>query len=190
MLTTRPQPRAIMPGTSAFISAMGVSMLASSALMKSSRSQSVHRPGGGPPALLTRMSTSPAAFSTSGAARFRGYIGRNGHNIHPVGRANGGGGFFQRLCPARIHHQMHAFGGQRLGTAAPEALRACAYQGAFAGDFPDPFRYSRFFTCAEVTLARGGEKLRRGPRLSLADKFVSLGLHVPPMRHVSVVKQA
>ncbi len=32
--------------------------------MKSSRSQSVHRPGGGPPALVTRMSTSPAAAST------------------------------------------------------------------------------------------------------------------------------
>jgi len=33
MLTTLPQPRAIMPGTSAFISAMGASMLASSAAM-------------------------------------------------------------------------------------------------------------------------------------------------------------
>jgi hypothetical protein len=66
MLTTRPQPRAIIPGSTACISAMGVSMLASSARMKSSRLQSAHSPGGGPPALVTRMSTcGPAAASTA-----------------------------------------------------------------------------------------------------------------------------
>jgi hypothetical protein len=61
MFTTRPQPRSIMAGRSAVISAMGVSMLASSALMKSSRPQSDQSPGGGPPALVTRMSISPAS---------------------------------------------------------------------------------------------------------------------------------
>ena len=64
MFTTLPQPFCIIAGNSAFIRAIGVSILASSALMKSSRSQSVHMPGGGPPALVTRISTSPAAAST------------------------------------------------------------------------------------------------------------------------------
>ena len=39
-------------------------MLASMARWKSSLSQSDHRPGGGPPALVTRISTAPAAAST------------------------------------------------------------------------------------------------------------------------------
>ena len=65
MLTTRPQPRSIIPGRTACIMAIGASMLASSALMKSSRDQSDQTPGGGPPALLTRMSTAPAASSTA-----------------------------------------------------------------------------------------------------------------------------
>ena len=65
MLTTRPQPRSIMPGTSACISAIALSMLPSSARMKSSRSQSVQTPGGGPPALLTRMSACPPSASST-----------------------------------------------------------------------------------------------------------------------------
>ena len=65
MLTTRPQPRSIIAGSTACIIAIGVSMLASSALMKSSRLQSDHRPGGGPPAFVTRMSVSRAFSSTA-----------------------------------------------------------------------------------------------------------------------------
>ncbi len=71
MLTIRPQPRAIMPGSTACISAIGVSMLASSALMKSSRLQSDQTPGGGPPALVTRMSAAGAAASTARAGYLR-----------------------------------------------------------------------------------------------------------------------
>ena len=56
MLTMRPKPRAAMPSTVALISAMGVSMLASTALIQASRSQSRKSPGGGPPALVTTMS--------------------------------------------------------------------------------------------------------------------------------------
>ena len=65
MFTTRPQPFAIIPGSTACISAIGVSMLASSALMKSSRPQSDHSPGGGPPALVTRMSNGPCASTAA-----------------------------------------------------------------------------------------------------------------------------
>lgn len=46
------------------MSAMGVSMLASTAAMKSSRLQSLHMPGGGPPAFVTRMSALGAAAIT------------------------------------------------------------------------------------------------------------------------------
>ena len=56
MLTMRPKPRAAMPSTVALISSMGVSMLASTALIQASRSQSRKLPVGGPPALVTTMS--------------------------------------------------------------------------------------------------------------------------------------
>ena len=65
MLTIRPNFRAIMPSTVAFISSIGVSMLASIALIQSSRVQLRKSPGGGPPALLIRMSGSGQAFSTA-----------------------------------------------------------------------------------------------------------------------------
>jgi len=58
MLTMRPNPRASMPSMVAWINATGVSMLASSALIQASRSQSRKLPGGGPPALVTTMSKS------------------------------------------------------------------------------------------------------------------------------------
>ena len=65
MLTMRPNLRAIMPSTVALISSIGVSMLASIALIQSSRVQLRKSPGGGPPALLIRMSGSGQAFSTA-----------------------------------------------------------------------------------------------------------------------------
>ena len=65
MLTMRPNLRAIMPSTVALISSIGVSMLASIALIQSSRVQLRKSPGGGPPALLIRISGSGQAFSTA-----------------------------------------------------------------------------------------------------------------------------
>lgn len=69
MLTMRPKPRWAMPSTVAWISAMGVSMLASSARTQVSRSQSRKSPVGGPPALVTTMSKSrpvpPATAQTA-----------------------------------------------------------------------------------------------------------------------------
>jgi len=55
-LTMRPNFRAIMPSSVALIRAIGASMLPSSALIQSSRSNFRKSPGGGPPALLTRIS--------------------------------------------------------------------------------------------------------------------------------------
>ena len=72
MLMMRPKPRSAMPSTVALMSSMGVSMLASTALSQVSRSQSRKSPGGGPPALLTRMSTCGAAASA--AARPSGVV--------------------------------------------------------------------------------------------------------------------
>ena len=72
MLTMRPKPRSIMPSTVALMSSIGASMFASRALIQISRSQSRKSPGGGPPALLTRMSgfghASSAAARPSGVA--------------------------------------------------------------------------------------------------------------------------
>src|SRR3954466_8558464 len=65
MLTIRPNLRAIIPSTVALISSIGVSMLASIALIQSSRVQLRKSPGGGPPALLTRISGSGQAFSAA-----------------------------------------------------------------------------------------------------------------------------
>ena len=76
MLTIRPNLRAIMPSIVAFISSIGASMLASSALIQSSRLQFRKSPAGGPPALLIRISGSgqaariaprPSAVVTSAA---------------------------------------------------------------------------------------------------------------------------
>ena len=52
MFTIRPKPRLIMPSTDALMNSIGVSILASIALIQSSRFQSRKSPGGGPPALL------------------------------------------------------------------------------------------------------------------------------------------
>ena len=65
MFTIRPNFRAIIPSNVALISAIGVSMFASSALIQSSRVQSRKSPAGGPPALFTRMSGSGHAASTA-----------------------------------------------------------------------------------------------------------------------------
>ena len=67
MFTIRPKRLTAMPSTTARISAMGVSMLASSALIQSSRSQLRKSPGGGPPALFTRMSGAGQAASAAAA---------------------------------------------------------------------------------------------------------------------------
>ncbi len=72
MLTMRPNLRAIMPSTVALMSSIGVSMLASSAFTQSSRDQLRKSPGGGPPALLTRMSGLGQAASA--AARPSGVV--------------------------------------------------------------------------------------------------------------------
>src|SRR5215510_5786596 len=64
MFTMRPKPRFIMPSTVALMNSIGVSMLASIALIQSSRFQSRKSPGGGPPALLITMSGSGHAAST------------------------------------------------------------------------------------------------------------------------------
>src|SRR5215216_4220929 len=64
MFTMRPKPRFIMPSTDALMNSIGVSMLASIALIQASRSQSRKSPGGGPPALLMMMSGSGQAAST------------------------------------------------------------------------------------------------------------------------------
>ena len=65
MLTMRPKLFAIMASTTARIIRIGAIMLASSALIQVSRSQSRKSPGGGPPALLTRMSGEAQARSAA-----------------------------------------------------------------------------------------------------------------------------
>src|SRR6059036_3944853 len=67
MLTMRPKRRAIMPSTVALMRRIGVIIFASTARIHVSRSQSRKSPGGGPPALLTRMSG--AGHAVSSAAR-------------------------------------------------------------------------------------------------------------------------
>lgn len=92
MLTMRPNLRAIMPSTVALISSIGVSMLASIALIQSSRVQLRKSPGGGPPALFTRMSGSGQPFST--ASRPAGVV------ISPMISVTVTPGFFCRISSA------------------------------------------------------------------------------------------
>src|SRR5437867_5918362 len=65
MLTMRPKRRAIMPSTVALIRRIGVGMLASRARSHASRSHWRKSPGGGPPALFTRMSGVGQAWSSA-----------------------------------------------------------------------------------------------------------------------------
>ena len=65
MFTTRPKPRSIMPYTVAWISAIGAIMLPSTALRQSSSVKFLKSPGGGPPALLIRMSGLGQAASSA-----------------------------------------------------------------------------------------------------------------------------
>src|SRR5918996_2995677 len=71
-LTIRPKPRSRMPSTTALISMIAVIMLALQALIQSCSSHSRKSPGGGPPALLTRISTCGQAASA--AARPSGVV--------------------------------------------------------------------------------------------------------------------
>ena len=135
MLTMRPNFRAIMPSTVALISSIGVSMLASIALIQSSRVQLRKSPGGGPPALLIRMSGSGQAFSAASRPAGRGDVAGDFRDGDAgIGFADFVGGLFQRLRAARGQRDMHAFIGQRHGAGAPQALARCADDGAAAFD--------------------------------------------------------
>jgi hypothetical protein len=72
MLTMRPKRRAIIESIVALMSSIGIRMLASSARIHASRSKSRESPGGGPPALLTRMSG--AGHALIAAARPAGVV--------------------------------------------------------------------------------------------------------------------
>ena len=63
IFTILPQPDDIILGSTDCISEIGVNIFASIALIKSSRSQSDHKPGGGPPALVTKISGASHAFN-------------------------------------------------------------------------------------------------------------------------------
>ena len=135
MLTMRPNLRAIMPSTVALISSIGVSMLASSALIQSSRVQLRKSPGGGPPALLIRISGSGQAFSA--ASRPAGVVMSPRYFRHRdagIEFANFRSGFCQRFRAARGHRDMHALGGERHRAGASQALAGCANDGAAAFD--------------------------------------------------------
>ena len=135
MLTMRPNFRAIMPSTVALISSIGVSMLASIALIQSSRVQLRKSPGGGPPALLIENIRIGAGLQRRLAAgRRRDVAGDLGHGHAGIGLADFIGGLLQRLRAARGQRDMHAFIGQRHGAGAPQALARCADDGAAAFD--------------------------------------------------------
>ena len=131
----RPNLRAIMPSTVALISSIGVSMLASIALIQSSRVQLRKSPGGGPPALLIRMSGLGQAFSAAARPSGRGDVADHfGHGDAGIGLADFVGGLLQRLGAARGHGDMHAFAGELHGAGAPQTLARCADDGAAAFD--------------------------------------------------------
>ncbi|CFP65906.1 Uncharacterised protein [Bordetella pertussis] len=65
ILTMRPKPRCVMPSTTRRIMSMGPSIIASNALIQSSRLQSRKSPGKGPSALLIRMSGAGQAASAA-----------------------------------------------------------------------------------------------------------------------------
>ena len=125
MQQIRPQPSARMWGRAARTSRTALSRLASTAARMASSSTSSERPGGGPPALATTMSSRPKRSTV--AARAVGYlgVGHVGHDPEDVGP---GGlqlllGPVEGFGPPGRHHHLGPFGRQGLG-AGPAQARA------------------------------------------------------------------
>ena len=135
MLTMRPNFRAIMPSTVALISSIGVSMLASIALIQSSRVQLRKSPGGGPPALLIRMSGSGQAFST--ASRPAGVVMSPATSVTVtpgLALRISSAVFFSASAPRAVSVTCTPSLASCHGAGAPQALAGCANDGAAAFD--------------------------------------------------------
>ena len=135
MLTMRPNLRAIMPSTVALISSIGVSMLASIALIQSSRVQLRKSPGGGPPALLIRISGSGQAFST--ASRPAGVVMSPTISVTVtpgLALRISSAVFFSASAPRAVSVTCTPSFGQRDRAGASQTLARCADDGAAALD--------------------------------------------------------
>ena len=122
MFTTRPNSRSIMPSTVARMSSMAVSMLALSAAFQSSRVHSRKSPGGGPPALLTRMSGSGQAAST--AARPSGVVMSPGTAVTraPGVRPDRGRRLLEGRGGSRRDPDLHTLRRERVRAPSAQAL--------------------------------------------------------------------
>ena len=135
MLTTRPKPRSAISSTVAFISSIGVSMLASSALIQASRSQSRKSPGGGPPALLTRMSTCGQAASAAARPGLgRDVAGDGAHLAAGRARAARRAVASSASAPRAVIDDVDALRRQRHRAALAEPLARGADQRPLAFD--------------------------------------------------------
>src|SRR2546430_2611082 len=123
MLTIRPKRRAIMPSTVALMRRIGVIMFASTARIHVSRSQSRKSPGGGPPALLTRMSGAghavssaarPASVVTSPATAVTRTPVASRISFAAASRASFVRAISVRLTPSRASDMAHALPSPRL----------------------------------------------------------------------------
>ena len=158
MLTMRPNLRAIMPSTVALISSIGVSMLASIALIQSSRVQLRKSPGGGPPALLIEDVRLRAGLQHRLAPGRRGDVADDfGHGDAGIAFADFVRGLLQRLRAARGQRDMHALIGERDRAGASQSLARCADDGAAALDAQihcfTPVLLRSGFEASQATLA-------------------------------------
>ena len=119
ILTIRPNRLSIIGSTTALINSKAASMLASSAVIQVSLVQSRKSPGGGPPALFTRMSTWPAASST--AAR------------PSMSVANARSGIGEGFRRAGVHHQIGPDCGKCICTAKAKPLVGSAHDSGLPG---------------------------------------------------------
>ena len=119
MLTMRPKPRAAIPSTVALMSSMGVSMLASTALIQASRSQSRKSPGGGPPALVTTMSKSRRTANTAARPASVVISAATNSTSAPAGRALSAIKFAAAVCSTSAPRAT-------ISTLTPSRTSACA----------------------------------------------------------------
>ena len=131
--------------------AIGVNMLPSTALRQSSSAKSLKSPGGGPPALLMRMSGLGQAASSC----LRPVLGRHvTHDRCHFGAANLAqflGRGVERLRAAGTNGHLRALACQRCRTALAEALRCRADDCLLAFDAEIhgkcPYAFVRWSTC-------------------------------------------
>ncbi len=174
MFTIRPNLRSIMPSTVALIKSIGVSMLASRAAIQILRSHWRKSPGGGPPALLMRISG--AGQAARAAARPSSVVisAATAVTRAPVARRISSAVASRVWAVRATMVTFRSFARQREGARFTEAFAGSANQRVFSCDFQVHNVMMRFLLFLLPLLAYGENLTGLWDATVITD-----GVHVP-----------